>query len=81
MDKNQIFNFILGLFSGALAGAAVTLLLAPHSGADARKMISNQVQEIIEAGKQARMDRRAALEAEYKAAIRIPLPLEQQEKD
>lgn len=79
MDSKQVFNFVLGLFSGALVGAAAALLLAPLSGPDARKVISDRVQQIIQDGKQARSERRAALEAEYKTAIRIPLVLEEQD--
>ncbi len=79
MSIKQVFNFILGLLSGALVGAAAALLFAPLSGSDTRQTITDRIQQIIEAGKQARLERRVALEAEFNTAIRIPLPIEEQD--
>lgn len=79
MNKYEALNFVAGLLSGALVGAAAVLLLTPQSGTDIRQTIANKAKEIVEAGKQARIERQQALEAQYKAAIRIPLPLDQEE--
>ncbi len=77
MDKNQAVNFVIGLLSGAVVGAGIAVLLAPQSGADVRQSMSDKVNEIVEAGRQARAARRQELESQYREAIRIPLTLEQ----
>jgi gas vesicle protein len=77
MNRYQVVSFAAGLLSGAVVGGLVGTLLAPQSGNDARKAITDKVNEIIEAGKQARLDRRKELEAQYREAIQIPLSTEQ----
>ena len=85
MKVNQILDFIASLLSGAVVGAAVVLLLAPQSGIQTRQQISDQVHEIIDAGKQTIAEKRQELRAEYKTAIRIPVqipvPIDQAEND
>jgi gas vesicle protein len=76
MNKNQAISFVAGLLSGAVVGGMVAMLLAPRSGGDARQAIVDRVNEIIDMGKQARLERHQELEAQYQEAIRIPLPVE-----
>lgn len=79
MDTDRIVRFIVGLLSGSIVGAAVVLLLAPHSGSQTRQVVVDTVNEILEAGRQAIADRRQELRTEYQAAIQIPLPPVDQE--
>lgn len=79
MNTRQALNFVAGLLSGAVAGAAVALLLAPQSGADLKQAIVDQVNELRELGRKAYQERHQALESQYKEAIRIPIPLDQGE--
>jgi len=73
MNKEQTVSFILGLLSGAAVGALMSTLWAPQSGPQTRQTISDKVNEIIQSGKQARDERRQALEQEYMSRIQIPL--------
>jgi gas vesicle protein len=75
MSRNQVLSFVAGLFSGAVVGGMVAMLLAPRSGGDARQAIVDKVSEIVSAGKQARLERQKELEAQYQESIRIPLSL------
>ena len=51
-DNNKFGAFALGLFTGALAGGIAALLLAPQSGEETRKFISEKGVEVYEkAGK------------------------------
>lgn len=43
MSMNKTGNFITGLLSGALAGAALALLYAPDSGQNTRNKLSYQL--------------------------------------
>ena len=78
MNKSQVISFAAGLLSGFIVGGTIGTLLAPLSGNDARQAIVDKVNEIIQSGKQARFERRQELEAQYKEAIRIPLPIDQE---
>ena len=78
MDRYQMISFTAGLLSGAVVGGLIGTLLAPQSGNEARKTIIAKVDEIKQAGKQARFERRQKLETQYKEAIRIPLPTDQE---
>jgi len=75
MEVSRLSSFVGGLLSGAIVGAAVGMLLAPQSGTEVRKQVSDRFQEIIDAGKQAIVERRQQLRNEYEEAIRIPLPI------
>ena len=79
MDTDRIVSFFVGLLSGSVVGAAVVLLLAPHSGSQTRQLVVDTANEILEAGRQAIADRRQELRTEYQAAIQIPLPPAEQE--
>ena len=81
MRLNQVLGFLGGLLSGAIVGAAVVILLAPQSGTETRQRITDKVHEIIDAGKQAVDDKRQQLQGEYRAAIQIPLPTTELERD
>jgi gas vesicle protein len=74
MNASRILSFVLGLLSGAIAGAGAVLLLAPQSGPRTRQIISDKVQQIVDSGKEAMVQKREELEAEYQQRIRIPLP-------
>lgn len=43
-DTSRTGHFVLAVLGGALAGAALGLLLAPTSGRDARRRIVDQVE-------------------------------------
>jgi gas vesicle protein len=77
MNRYQVISFAAGLLSGAAVGGLIGTLLAPQSGNDARQAIVDKVNEIVQAGKQARFERRKQLETQYKEAIQIPLPADQ----
>ena len=52
MDTDRIVSFFVGLLSGSVVGAAVVLLLAPHSGSQTRQLVVDTANEILEAGRQ-----------------------------
>jgi gas vesicle protein len=79
MGLSKFLNFVGGLVSGAIVGAAVAMLLAPQSGTEVRRRVSGRFQEIMDAGKQAMTERRQQLRNEYEEAIRIPLPIDKPE--
>jgi hypothetical protein len=46
-DDGALFSaFTVGILLGALAGAAIALLVAPFSGAEARRTLSRRVEEM-----------------------------------
>jgi hypothetical protein len=75
MRPTQFLNFVGGLLSGAIVGAAVAMLLAPQSGMETRRQVTDRFQGIMDAGKQAMAERRQQLRTEYEEAIRIRLPI------
>ena len=77
----RVLSFIGGLLSGAIVGAAVVILLAPQSGADTRQRIVAKYEEIVDAGRRAILERRQSLRGEYEAAIRIPVPITEADKE
>ena len=60
-------SFFLGVVSGAIVGAVVALLLAPHSGQEFQNEMRSRVQALIEDGRRAAAARRAELEAQLEA--------------
>ena len=79
MNRDQVFSFLAGLLNGSIVGAAAVILLAPQSGFETRQSITGRIYEIIDAGKQAIVERRQELNEEYRARIQIPLhPLEEE---
>lgn len=73
MDTDRTLSFMIGLLSGSIVGAAAVILLTPQSGSDLRQGVLTKFSEVLESGKQAMMEQRQTLEAEYKARIQIPL--------
>jgi gas vesicle protein len=77
----KVLSFTGGLLSGAIVGAAVVILLAPQSGAETRQRVVAKWNDIIDAGRQAIVERRQALRGEYETSIRIPVPLVEAEEE
>jgi gas vesicle protein len=61
----RIVQFLTGLFFGALVGAGLVLLLAPHSGDDTRQMIRDRVEAIRAEGERAAEAKRLELRAHF----------------
>lgn len=51
MKKNPV-NFLLGFVAGALAGAALGIILAPEKGQETRNLISSKIDELAKKGKE-----------------------------
>jgi len=51
MKKNPV-NFLLGLVAGAVAGAALGMLLAPKNGQETRNLITSKIDEFAKKGKE-----------------------------
>jgi gas vesicle protein len=79
----RTISFFIGLFSGAMVGVAVALLLAPSSGSELQDRVRARVEELIEEGKRAAAARRIELEAQLEAFKRgtasapVEVPAEQ----
>jgi len=61
----RLMNFALGLFFGAMVGAAWALLFASQSGSELRQGISERFQGILEEARQAGASRRAEIAAQF----------------
>jgi gas vesicle protein len=55
-------SFLNGFVLGALAGAAIALLMAPKSGEQLRDELKHEVDDILEEGRQASAQRQRELE-------------------
>ena len=77
----KVLSFIGGLLSGAIVGVAVVILLAPQSGAETRQRIVAKWNEILDAGRQAVLEKRQALRGEYETSIQIPVPIAETEEE
>lgn len=55
-------SFLNGFIIGALAGAAIALLMAPKSGQELRDELKHEVDDILEEGRQATAERQRELE-------------------
>lgn len=62
---NRMLTFGGGLLLGALVGAGLVLLLAPQSGVEARQLIQERIQDILEEGRVAAEVRRQELQARF----------------
>jgi len=70
---NKFFNFVAGATIGALAGAAIGILVAPVSGEELQAQIKEQVEQIQLEVKTAATDRRSELEDQL-TTLREPRP-------
>ncbi len=70
---NRFLSFMAGVFSGALVGAMVAILLAPASGEELRIQIQERATYIQDEVKKAATERRVELE-EQLSALKAPKP-------
>lgn len=68
---NRFLSFLAGVFSGALVGATIGILLAPASGEDLRIQIQERATYIQDEVKKAASERRAELE-EQLSSLKSP---------
>jgi gas vesicle protein len=73
LTMNRFLSFLAGVFSGALVGATIAILLAPASGEELRIQIQERAAYIQDEVKNAATERRAELE-EQLAALKAPKP-------
>ena len=62
---NRFLYYSGGLLLGAAVGVGLVMLFAPQSGADARQMIRDRIDEILAAGRMAAETRREELTAQF----------------
>lgn len=63
-------KFLLGMIIGAMLGAVAVLLIAPQSGEETQRMITEKFEGIISEGKKAYEERRIELEQQINAMHR-----------
>ncbi len=63
----RAIKFLLGAMIGATIGAAVVLLIAPQSGEETQRMITEKFESVISEGKKAYEERRSELERQINA--------------
>jgi gas vesicle protein len=68
---NRIFGFLIGIFSGALVGGMIALLLAPESGASLRGRLRGRATGFFSEVRGAAELRRRELE-DHLAELRLP---------
>ena len=66
MDRS--LRFLGGVVVGAVVAAGVVVLLAPQSGTDLRDGIKARIENIVEQGRQAAVDKRLELTAQLEEA-------------
>lgn len=71
----KVFNFLLGLVTGALVGAVVALLLAPMPGTELRGEAQTRVEGAVSDIRSAVLEERKRLEAELEALKRGEIKL------
>lgn len=72
----SFFNFLLGVVSGAVVGAAAGLILAPSSGEQIREGFQNRADMLLSDVRTAIADERRRLEAELEALKRGELQVD-----
>ncbi len=68
-DENNFGSFLMGFTVGALAGAIVSLLMAPQSGEETRQVLKEKAIELKEKGAETYEDTKQRAETAYKDAI------------
>lgn len=63
----RALKFLFGVLVGGMIGALLMLLIAPQSGEDTQKKVSEKMEMLLEAGKKAFEARRTELEAQMNA--------------
>jgi len=71
----RLMGFALGLFFGAMVGAAWALLFTSQSGSELRQEISERFQGILEEARQAGAARRAEIAAQFPVTRSTSRPL------
>jgi len=61
----QVMGFALGLFFGAMVGAALVLLFTPQSGGELQQTVRQRLLAIVEEARQAGIARRAKIAAQF----------------
>ena len=68
-DESNFGSFLMGFTVGALAGAIVSLLMAPQSGEETRQVLNEKAIELKEKGAETYEDTKQRAETAYKDAI------------
>lgn len=68
-DESNFGSFLMGFTVGALAGAIVSLLMAPQSGEETRQVLKEKAIELKEKGAETYEDTKQRAETAYKDAI------------
>ena len=68
-DESNFGSFLMGFTVGALAGAIVSLLMAPQTGEETRQVIKEKAIELKEKGTETYEDTKHKAEIAYKDAI------------
>lgn len=68
-DENNFGSFLMGFTVGALAGAIVSLLMAPQSGEETRQVLKEKAIELKEKGAETYEETKQRAETAYKDAI------------
>ncbi len=58
----RAIKFLVGMMVGATIGAAAVLLIAPQSGEETQRMITEKFESVLSEGKKAYEERRSELE-------------------
>ncbi len=58
----RAIKFLVGMMIGAVVGAAAVLLIAPRSGEETQRMITEKFEAVLSEGKKAYQERRSELE-------------------
>ena len=68
-EKNDFGAFVMGFTLGALAGAVVSLIMAPQTGEDTRQMIKEKAIELKDKGNETFEETKRKAEVAYKDAL------------
>lgn len=68
-EKNDFGSFVAGLALGALAGAVVSLLMAPQSGEETRQIIKDRAIELKDKGSETFDETKRKAELAYQDAL------------